>query len=232
MALEDDEMSELSKSQVQRIAEEMMAREGFLGVPVPTFEDAGRSQLIEMLQCGLRPESKILDVGCGCLRVAYWLVRFLDMDCYHGIEPSRKRVEIGLQYLFTPDLLRAKRPRFDYNAEFNSSNFGVRFDFFLARSIWTHASKRQIEVTLDAFLRDSNPEATFLTSYLPAESAEQDYQGDLWVGTSHESTVSGVVRHRLAWILEQCDKRHLLVRQRPGYDCDSQLWLHITHNNG
>jgi hypothetical protein len=228
MALAGLTVKEVVKSRVQRAAEEMMACEGFLGVPVSTFETAGRSQLIELLNQGLQPESKVLDFGCGCLRTAYWLVRFLDADCYCGIEPARKRVELGLRYLFTPEVLNCKRPRFDYNERFDSSKFGECFDFFLARSIWTHASKRQIEATLDSFLRDANPGAVFLTSYLPAESEDDDYQKDRWTGTSHESDVPGVIRHRLSWLIEQCAKRGLEAAQLAGYDCDSQLWLRIT----
>jgi hypothetical protein len=214
-------------SRVQAQAEEMMARQGFLGVPVGTFEQAGREQLIALLQEGLNPESKVLEIGCGCLRIAYWLVRFLDGGCYHGIEPARQRVEYGLQYLFTSEEARQKQPRFDFNPNFDSSVFDAQFDFFLARSIWTHACKRQIEATLDSFIRDSTPSGIFLTSYLPAQSTEDDYQGDHWVGTSHESDTPGVIRHSLAWIVQQCEKRGLQLDELPGIDCDSQYWLRI-----
>src|SRR5262249_5133609 len=88
-------------SRVQARAEEMMTRHGFQGVPVPTFDRGGRTHLIALLKEGLNPESKVLDIGCGCLRVAYWLIRFLDAGCYYGIEPARQRVEYGLKYLFT-----------------------------------------------------------------------------------------------------------------------------------
>lgn len=221
---------QVSKSKIQQAAEEMMAQQGFLGVPVHSFEEAGRSQLIELLQQGLRPESKFLDFGCGCLRTAHWLIRFLDPECYCGIEPARNRVELGLRYLFTPDLLTQKRPRFDHNAMFDSAPFGLKFDYFLARSIWTHGSKGQIEASLDSFVRDSEANAIFLASYLPAESDEEDYKGNVWVGTSHESDVAGVIRHRLSWIVNQCERRRLSVEELPGYDCDSQLWLRIGHH--
>jgi hypothetical protein len=219
----------VSKSRVQALAEEMMSRHGFLGVPVETFEQAGRSQLINLLNEGLNPESKLLDIGCGCLRVAYWLIRFLDPGRYHGIEPARQRVEYGLRYLFTPEEVTLKKPRFDYNPHFDSSVFGTRFDFFLARSIWTHSSKRQIEATLDSFVCDSTSRSVFLTSYLPAQSVDDDYQGDRWVGTSHESDIPGVIRHSLGWILGQCKRRALQVDELPGIDCDSQFWLRIRH---
>ena len=188
-------------SRVQTQAEQMMSRHGFLGVPVATFEQAGREQLIALLQEGLHPESKVLEIGCGCLRIAYWLIRFLDPGCYHGIEPARQRVEYGRQYLFAAVEEDLKQPRFDFNADFDSSVFDERFDFFLARSIWTHACKRQIEATLDSFIRDATPTGIFLTSYLPAQSAEDDYQGDHCVGTSHESDTPGVIRHSLSWIV-------------------------------
>jgi hypothetical protein len=216
-------------SRVQTRAEEMMTRHGFLGVPVETFEQAGREQLIALLGEGLNPESIVLDIGCGCLRTAYWLVRFLDPGCYYGIEPARQRVEYGLRYLFTPPELALKEPRFDFNSRFDSSVFGVRFDFVLARSIWTHASKMQIEATLDSFIRDSNSSGVFLTSYLPAHSPEDDYQGNCWIGTSHESDTPGVIKHSLTWIVEQCHRRALQVDELPGMDCDSQFWLRIRH---
>ena len=214
-------------SRVQSRAKEMMSQHGFLGVPLATFELGGRSQLALLLHEGLNPESKVLDVGCGCLRVAYWLVRFLDPGCYFGIEPARQRVEYGLRYLFDPEEVELKRPNFDFNPRFDSSVFGARFDFFLAGSIWTHASKRQIKTTLDSFVLDSKPAAYFLTSYLPAQSEDDDYQGDQWVGTSHKSNTPGVIRHSLMWILMECESRGLKLTELPGMDCDGQFWLRI-----
>jgi len=189
------ELSGVQKSKIQTRAEEMMAQNGFLGVPVETFEQAGRTQLIALLNEGMNPESKVLDIGCGCLRTAWWFIRFLDSGHYFGIEPARKRVECGLQYIFAPEEVALKHPRFQFNAKFDASGFRTKFDFFLARSIWTHASKSQVEITLDSFVRYSNSSSAFLTSYLPAASSIDDYQGTAWVGTSHESETPGVIRH-------------------------------------
>ena len=212
---------------LQQRADQMIAERGFLGVARETFSQAGREQLIALLLEGLRPESRVLEFGCGCLRIAYWLVGFLDADRYFGIEPARQRVDYGLHYLFTPEEIQLKRPRFDFNSMFDSSVFNTRFDFFLARSIWTHASKPQIEATLDSFLRDAAPTATFLASYLPAESDRDDYRGLEWVGTSHESDKPGVIRQALPWIVDQCRRRSVICVEIPGLDCDSQSWLRI-----
>ena len=212
---------------VQKNGERMMAECGFLGVPTATFEQAGREQLVALLQEGLLPESRVVEFGCGCLRVAWWLIRFLERGNYHGIEPARSRVDYGLRYLFSPAEHADKRPRFDYNAAFDTSVFNTRFNYFIARSIWTHASKPQLAASLDSFVRDAADSATFLASYFPARNAAEDYQGTAWVGTSHESDVPGVIRHSLAWITEQCDQRDLTIEQIDGIDCDGQSWLRV-----
>jgi SAM-dependent methyltransferase len=205
----------------------MLDEHGFLGVPRENFEEAGRAQMVRLLQHGLVPESKVLDIGCGCLRVAYWLIRFLDPGCYCGIEPARQRVELGRRYLFAPDELEVKRPRFDFNAVFDLSVFQTRFDFFLAGSIWTHCSKSHIETTLDGFLRNSTPTGVFLASYLPPATAVEDYMGNSWVGTSHESDEPGVIRHSLDWIKGACGQRGLVITAIEGEDPDSQYWLRV-----
>ena len=69
----------------------------FLGGPLHLFETAGRLQLQILLKEGLYPDSKVLDVGCGCLRGGYWLIHFLDAGCYFGIEPHRRELEAGTQ---------------------------------------------------------------------------------------------------------------------------------------
>jgi len=88
----------------------------------------------------------------------------------------------------------------DYNADFDTSVFGVLFDAFLCRSIWTHASKCQIETMLDNFLRDGTSRAFFLTSYLPANLPGEDYKGTQYRGRSHKCNVPAEVKHRRSWI--------------------------------
>lgn len=219
-------------SDVQRRAEEMMAKHGFLGIPARTFEDAGRRQFVSLLQAGLRPESRVLDLGCGVLRVGYWLIRFLEPDRYRGIEPVRDRVECGLRYILDPDEVARKRPRFDHTPDFDFSVFGEAFDFVLAGSIWSHASKAQIATSLDSFVSNSRDGAVFLASYIRAERPEDDYRGDRWVGTSHESTAPGIVRHAFSWIEEQCRARDLGVRELPGEAFDGQVWLRVDRSGG
>ncbi len=202
----------------------------FFGVPIAGFENGGRLQLILLLMSGLEPTSKVVDLGCGVLRAGYWLIHFLDPHCYHGIEPHIQRLEAGRDFMLEPETVQAKEPRFDTNANFDTSVFGVKFDFFLAYSIWTHAAKPQIETMLDGFVRDSAPGAVFLSSVLPAGWRDRDYRGTKWFGTSHESAVPGCIHHSLRWIRRECRRRGLHMRVL-GPERDGQTWLHISRSD-
>ena len=147
---------------------ERIAQTTFLGGPGWDFERVGRIGFEVLLHEGLSPSSRVLDVGCGALRLGYWLMRFLDPGCYFGIEPQQDMLRIGLDELVEPDVVERADAHFSANDDFDFSVFGESFDFVVARSIWTHASKPQISSMLASFAHTSAPGGVFLTSYYPA----------------------------------------------------------------
>ena len=156
-------MAESLQDRSERLAEEV-----FLGGPKRDFERVGRLGFEVLLAEQLRPSSRVLDVGCGALRLGYWLMRFLDPGCYFGIEPQQEMLNVGLQQLVEPEVVQRAQARFAANDDFDFSVFGERFDFVIARSIWTHASKPQIAAMLRSFAATSSPRGVFLASYYPA----------------------------------------------------------------
>ena len=207
---------------------ELLGAHTFLGVPVRDFEAGGRELFITLLNAGLTPDATLVDIGCGVLRGGYWLIHFLEPGRYCGIEPHAGRLAMGTGTILEPGVLDAKRPRFDTNPRFDTSVFGERFDFFLAYSVWTHASKPQIRTMLDAFLRDARDDAVFLASYLPAGWGRPDYRGDAWFGTSHESDVPGCIHHDRRWIRAECERRGLTARELGRDRTYRQSWLAIA----
>jgi len=216
------------KSYLQEKAKKI-SKQVFVGGGVAKFEQAGRGQLISLLQVGIYPHSKLLDVGCGCLRGGYWLIHFLNKACYHGIEPNMSMLASGIQHILEPEVLKEKAPRFDSNENYNFSCFGVTFDFVIARSVWTHAPKCDIEFMLDQFIVNSSPEAVFITTYLaPGFRDKEDYTGGVWVGKSHQCNKPGTVAHDFAWIAEQCSIRNLIIKEPLLFEHGEQRWLYIT----
>jgi SAM-dependent methyltransferase len=219
------------RRRMQEIAQMLDSQGIFTGGPLRYFEIAGRLQLATLLREGIYPQSKVLDLGCGCLRGGYWLIHFLDPGCYFGIEPAAAMLQQGIEHLIEPEVLEEKQPRFDNNDRFDLSVFGVKFDIVLARSIWSHASKGQIVTMLDAFLAASSPDAFFLTSYYPAGFwRNRDYKGDSWKGRSHQSDRPAQVHHSFRWVEEQVKARAMFIRQLPDLVFNGQHWLKICRS--
>ncbi len=207
----------------------------------------------------------MLDVGCGALRAGYWLMRFLDAECYFGIEPNRDMLRVGLEQIVQPEVVVGAAARFTYNDDFDFSVFNERFDFVLARSIWTHTSKAQIRMMLSSFATTAAPGGAFLVSYhpasvlaplgrrwprlkgllttplaqlspilvkLPAIDSSRVYEGERWVGISHQSDQPGVVRHSLHWIAEEARQHGLRVKLMPYPVTNAQYWLRVTRASG
>ena len=214
-------------SRLRILSERLMHENGFQGVPTEDFEESGRLQFMSLLKEGLVPESRVLDIGCGVLRLGYWLIRFLDAGCYFGIEPAKGRVDLGRKYLFSQELLRQKSPHFDFNETFDTGVFDQKFEYFIAGSIWTHCDKHSIRIMLDGFIQNSTEDAVFLTSFIPATSDQDDYMGSGWVGTSHKSEIAGVIRHSRFWLEQECESRKLNLTELSPSPITGQHWLGI-----
>jgi len=205
----------------------------FTGGPPQYFEIAGRLQLAALLLEGVYPWSKVLDVGCGCLRGGYWLIHFLDRGRYFGIEPHTGMLQKGIECVLEPEVLEQKQPRFDTNDQFDFSVFGEKFDAMIARSIWSHASKTQVQIMLDGFRANSSPEAFFMTSYYPTKFwawRKRDYSGEEWKGRSHQSRSPGQVCHSFRWIRQQVEARGMFVKQLPDLVLNGQYWIKVSRN--
>ncbi len=208
---------------------EQLSKTIFLGGPVGDFEAVGRLQLIMLLKEGLYPFSKVLDVGCGCLRGGYWLVHFLNKGCYYGIEPNRRMLQEGITHILTEETLCEKNPHFSSNSDFDFSVFHEKFDFVLARSVWTHASKLQIEKMLDEFLENTVSTGVFLSSYLRAGFfRRREYWGKEWVGRSDVSDNPGIVYHSFKWVKKVCQERNLSIQELKEGVYNNQIWLKIS----
>lgn len=201
-----------------------------IGCGVQRFEKTGRAQIESLIRYGLSPWHRLLDIGCGALCGGWWMIHFLDTGRYHGIEPNTFMFDAGVAHLVEPGLFEVKRPMFQHNDRYDFSGFGVKFDFFHAHSIWTHAPKKDIEKMLDGFVAHTNPGARFLTSFKPPDLFHRDYQGSTWVGRSHESHEAGICRHSFDWIRRACESRGLMVDLLKEAKIHRQTWILVRRS--
>lgn len=116
---------------------------------VGTNEASGHFQFDVLRLEGCKPESKVLEIGCGCLHAAVPLVQYLNPGNYVGIEPNRWLLES------VPDstkyLMEEKKAHFLSVTDFNAAHLGIKFDFILSHSVLSHCADYQA----DQFIRNS-----------------------------------------------------------------------------
>lgn len=138
----------LDEAAMQKAAQEGKHR-GIIG---GLWEELGRLQTAFLIEKGLQPHHRILDVGCGSLRAGVCLVRYLDPSRYYGIDVSRALINAGYDQEIVPAGLSEKLPR-DHllvTNDFEVSAFQATFDFGLAQSVFTHLTLPYFTRCLDA----------------------------------------------------------------------------------
>ena len=146
--------------------------------PPTLYDFMGASQFRLLCTLGLRAHHSLLDIGCGSLRSGRLFINYLDEGNYFGIEPNKWLIEEAITSQVGQDLIRIKKPQFDYNSEFDTSVFSREFDFILAQSIFSHASFDLVRIALhnskDSLKRDGLIAANFAIG-------KGDSKGSRWV---------------------------------------------------
>jgi len=129
------------------------------------WERDGRKQQKFLISHGLKPEHKLVDIGCGPFRAGRHLIDYLDPGNYYGIDANLSLLDVGYTDELT-DAQRAKLPveNLRANARFNV-DFGVQFDFAIAHSVFTHVSLNHIRLCLFRLAKVMKPGGVFYASF-------------------------------------------------------------------
>lgn len=125
----------------------------------------GRTQLDYLKARGLRPQDKVLDVGCGCLRAGRHLIDYLEPGNYYGIDANRSLLQAGYDVELT-DEQRERMPANHLRAnERFDGDFGVQFDVAIAQSVFTHVTLNQIRLCLFRVAKVVRPGGVFYATF-------------------------------------------------------------------
>jgi SAM-dependent methyltransferase len=111
------------------------------------WEALGRLQFDYLVANGLRPDSKLLDLGCGTLRGGRHFIRYLDTSNYTGTDISFRAIDYA-HHLLMEEKLAARRPQLIYRRPgeaFFADLDDARFDLVLAHSVFTHLPPELVE---------------------------------------------------------------------------------------
>jgi len=158
---------------------------------------------------GLRQHHRVLDVGCGSLRVGRLLIPYLNRGGYTGIEPHAWLVEEGARSETGHEQLEIKQARFLYSDNADALvETGARFEFVLAQSIFSHCGPDLLDRWLAQLSGLLEPEGAIVATFLPGDS---DTQAQGWIYPDCVSylpaTIAGHARRHGLEMLE-LDWRH------------------------
>ena len=91
-----------------------------------------------LTSAGLRQDHKLLDIGCGSLRVGRLLIPYLNEGNYFGIEPNRWLVADGIKNEIGPSQIKIKKTTFSFATNLNSFSEHIGLDYGFAQSIFSH----------------------------------------------------------------------------------------------
>ena len=90
--------------------------------------------------CGLRQNHKLLDIGCGSLRLGRLLIPYLNTCNYIGLDPNKWLIDDGIRYEVGPSLIELRQPTFIHDSGLGSLDSETKFDYVVAQSIFSHTA--------------------------------------------------------------------------------------------
>lgn len=104
------------------------------------WDEIGPLQLRFLQANGLTPDSTLLDIGCGSLRLGVRAVEYLEPGNYWGTDLNPVLLDAGYDKEIVPAGLAARLPRSHLvvDEEFEFPGIPSRIDFAIATSVFTH----------------------------------------------------------------------------------------------
>ncbi len=145
----------------------------------PKDYDLVSAMVFNLLTCvGLRQHHKLLDIGCGSLRVGRLLIPYLNKGNYFGVEPNRWLVQDGIDNEMGTDLVRIKDPSFIFDDSLKSVENPLEIDFAFAQSTFSHCGKDLLTDWLKQMSFHLKNDGALLATFLVDE---KDYEQNGWV---------------------------------------------------
>lgn len=133
------------------------------------FDFSAASQFSLLFHFGLRENSKVLDFGCGCLRLGRLLIPFLKKGNYFGYDPNPSLFGQFIEDNFYNEIVNFKLPNLSSTLASDS------FDFVVAHSIFTHTGVDLFEEYMaDLKIRLSEKGLLLATFYVSSQKSNRE----------------------------------------------------------
>ena len=190
----------------------------YIGPPLK-YDLVGAMQFNLLTSFGLRDYHKLLDIGCGSLRSGKLMIPFLRKGHYYGIEPNNWLIEEGVKNELGNEIISLKSPTFNNSSNFELQSFKIEFDYLIAQSIFSHASKEQIIQCLSEAKAVMKKDGFFLATFV---LGKENYTGSEWV-------YPGCVTYQNEFIKKLVREQNLDAIKTKWHHPNGQTWYVIFH---
>lgn len=144
----------------------------------PQDYDLISAMSFNLLTCaGLRQHHKVLDIGCGSLRIGRLLIPYLNQGNYTGVEPNKWLVEDGIKREIGQDQINIKKPKFIFSDSIKELDIN-NIDFAIAQSIFSHTGKDLMDQWLNEISHTLSAKGCLFATVVISDT---DTEADGWV---------------------------------------------------
>jgi cyclopropane fatty-acyl-phospholipid synthase-like methyltransferase len=196
--------------------EKKITYKSFVG-PEELYDVIGLVQFSLLAYNGLKTKDKVLDIGCGSLRLGKYLISFLNKGNYFGIEPNDWLVKAALKFEISKTIKDKKAATFSNTDDFNLKIFDQKFDHLIANSIFIHACMDQIKECFKNAHEVMEDKGTFFFNFIEGEDNEKDF----W---SYPSAVT----YKKETLKKLANKAGFIWKDIVWYYPGRQIWVKLT----
>lgn len=138
------------------------------------WDEIGALQLDYLKANGLTPRSKLLDIGCGSLRLGVRAVDYLEAGNYWGTDLNQSLLDAGYDKEIVPAGLEPKlsRDRLIVDSDFSFAGVPRDVDVAIAQSVFTHLPFNHLRLCLANLAGHvTGPCTLFLTVFIAPDDA-------------------------------------------------------------
>ncbi len=139
------------------------------------WDKLGQLPMEFLLDRGLSRDDKVIDIGCGCLRVGVHLIAYLESGNYFGTDISEDLLKAGYEVELKNAGLIDKQPikNLSCGADFTFKQFGEQFDVAIAQSLFTHLPLNHLKLCLYNLYESMASDACFYATFFLASDLNE-----------------------------------------------------------
>lgn len=130
------------------------------------WDEMGAHQMAFLIARGMQPSDRLLDVGCGSLRLGVHAIAYLDAGRYFGTDLNPDLIDAGREReLDDAQRLKAPRSQFASDDAFDFGFLPEPMDFAIAQSVFTHLPLNHLRRCLATLRPHMAESGQFLVTY-------------------------------------------------------------------